>query len=174
MSDTIRHLAERLIAQGADDIPTRERRLLEKLANRIAANSDWHAELDERLTFGQRVSDAVAFWGGSWTFIIAFAVVMAAWIGTNLLAASRAFDPYPFILLNLVLSTVAALQAPIIMMSQNRQAMKDRLQATHDYEVNLKAELEIVALHDKLDRLRIDDLHNALARVEDRLKAAGH
>jgi uncharacterized membrane protein len=114
-------------------------------------------EFDARLTIGQRLADRVAAFGGSWTFIILFATILLGWIGLNSLVLARrddAFDPYPYILLNLVLSMLAAIQAPIIMMSQNRQAAKDRLDAAHDYEVNLKAELEIAELHAKLDHLR--------------------
>ena len=102
-------------------------------------------EAEERLTFGQRIADKVASFGGSWPFIIIFGAIMAVWISINILQFSR-FDPYPFILLNLVLSTVAAIQAPIIMMSQNRQASKDKLLAENDYQVNLKAEMEIEAM----------------------------
>lgn len=169
MSDSIRHLAERLIAEGADDLPPREKRMLERVAKRLAASRNWSADYEEGLTFGQRLADKVAYWGGSWFFIFAFAAVMAVWMGGNVLAATKAFDPYPFILLNLVLSTLAAIQAPIIMMSQNRQATRDRLQALHDYEVNLKAELEIMALHDKLDRARIEELADAIHRIEAKL-----
>ena len=114
-------------------------------------------EYDEQLTFGQRVADKVASFGGSWTFIIIFASIIIGWIILNsiLLAVNKhTFDPYPFILLNLMLSMLAALQAPVIMMSQNRQAAKDRLDAAHDYEINLKAECEIANLHEKLDDLR--------------------
>jgi uncharacterized membrane protein len=166
MSESIRKLAERLIAEGADELPARERRVLEAIAKRLTVSRKWMDDHDAGRTFGQRVADQVAYWGGSWPFIIGFAVVMVVWIGYNIAAAAGAFDPYPFILLNLVLSTLAAIQAPIIMMSQNRQAARDRLQAVQDYEVNLKAELEIVALHDKLDRLRIDQIAEALARIE--------
>ncbi|MBV8519465.1 MAG: DUF1003 domain-containing protein [Acidobacteria bacterium] len=115
---------------------------------------DTNREFDERLTFGQRVADRVATFGGSWTFIILFGCVLVAWIALNSwMLARRAFDPFPYILLNLMLSMIAALQAPVIMMSQNRQAAKDRLDASHDYEVNLRAELEISALHEKWDHL---------------------
>ncbi|MBT9594748.1 MAG: DUF1003 domain-containing protein [Vitreoscilla sp.] len=106
---------------------------------------------------GQRAADAVARFGGSWTFVGLFAATMLSWVGLNAwLLAQRGttFDPYPYILLNLFLSMLAAIQAPIILMSQNRQSEKDRLSAEHDYEVNLKAELEIMLLHDKLDSLR--------------------
>ncbi|HEX6013829.1 MAG TPA: DUF1003 domain-containing protein [Geminicoccaceae bacterium] len=106
------------------------------------------------MTFGERLADRVAASGGSWRFILLFAVAMAAWMGLNSwLLASRAFDPFPYILLNLVLSCLAAVQAPVIMMSQNRQETRDRLRARNDYLVNLKAELEIRLLHEKLDHL---------------------
>ena len=109
----------------------------------------------ERLTVGERLADRVASVGGSWGFIIGFGLFLAAWAVINMvLLGARAFDPFPFIFLNLMLSMLAALQAPIIMMSQNRQSVHDRLDAHHDYEVNTKAEMEIVALHTKLDELR--------------------
>jgi len=111
-------------------------------------------EFESQLTFGQRLSDRIAQFGGSWTFIILFGCILTAWIVLNSMAlVSKPFDPYPYILLNLMLSSLAALQAPIIMMSQNRQESKDRARATHDYQVNLKAELEIRQLHQKLDHL---------------------
>jgi CRP/FNR family transcriptional regulator, cyclic AMP receptor protein len=123
-----------------------------------------NVEEEERITFGERVADRVAAFGGSWTFIILFGWVLVAWMAVNLLAAARGaahglspdkstFDPFPFILLNLVLSTLAALQAPVIMMSQNRQVTKDRLKADLEYQVNLKAELEVAQLHSKVDRI---------------------
>ncbi|WP_114789350.1 DUF1003 domain-containing protein [Niabella yanshanensis] len=105
-------------------------------------------------TLGQRVADKVATFGGSWTFIISFIVFLLLWIGLNaLILLNKGFDPYPFILLNLILSCLAALQAPVIMMSQNRQEEKDRERAKKDYMINLKAELEIKLLHEKMDRL---------------------
>ena len=117
---------------------------------------------DDR-TFGERVADAVARLGGSWTFIGMFMVFLAAWVTTNVwLLRAHPFDPYPFIFLNLLLSMLAALQAPVIMMSQNRHAERDREAAEHDYQVNLKAELEIMALHDKLDQLRVEQLEKIL------------
>ena len=106
------------------------------------------------MTLGVRVADKVASFGGSWTFIIIFGVIMLVWVVINTAALFRDhFDPYPFILLNLFLSMTAAIQAPVIMMSQNRQAAKDRLQADLDYQVNLKAELEVAALNRKVDHL---------------------
>ncbi len=116
-------------------------------------------DIDDDATPGQRAADAVARFGGSWTFIGIFALVLLAWVGLNawLLArggGSKPFDPYPYILLNLFLSMLASIQAPVILMSQNRQAEKDRINARNDYEVNLKAELEIMALHEKIDAIR--------------------
>jgi uncharacterized membrane protein len=128
-----------------------------KVAQHIAGRKHITKEVEEKTTFGQRAADAVAAFGGSWTFIILFAVILVVWIILNsfiLVKYSDTFDPYPYILLNLFLSMLAAIQAPIILMSQNRQAEKDRLNAEHDYEVNLKAELEIMMLHEKIDLLR--------------------
>jgi uncharacterized membrane protein len=110
----------------------------------------------ETLSFGARVSDGVARVAGSWTFIISFCTVLAIWITVNVILLTKAFDPFPFILLNLVLSCIAALQAPVIMMSQNRQEQKDRLRAANDYKVNLKSELIVEDLHAKLDKLIIN------------------
>ncbi len=120
--------------------------------------------IEENSDFGARLSDRIASVGGSWTFIIGFSLVLVAWILANtfVMAKDAAFDPYPYILLNLVLSCLAALQAPIIMMSQNRQAQKDRLQAEADYKTNLKAELEIRHLHIKIDQLVSHQWHKLL------------
>ena len=129
----------RIIAELSD----RLRQTNELMSRQVSRNV--LEEQEGALTFGQRVADRVAAFGGSWPFIFLFTVIMAVWMGTNVARAAN-FDPYPFILLNLCLSTVAALQAPIIMMSQNRQSMKDKLLAENDYQVNLKAEMEITAL----------------------------
>ena len=131
---------------------------------RTHVSRNLNLEEEERLTLGQHIADRVASFGGSWTFIITFGVVLLSWVGLNVYLAARGahlglppekatFDPYPFILLNLVLSMLAAIQAPVIMMSQNRQSAKDRLKGDLDYEVNLKAELEIAQLHNKVDRV---------------------
>jgi uncharacterized membrane protein len=124
------------------------------------------------MSYGDRLADSVAAFGGSWTFIILFFVVLVGWIAANsiMLGSANAFDPYPFIFLNLVLSMIAAAQAPIILMSQNRQAAKDRLVAGHDYEINLKAELEILALHEKLDDVRQEKLVLLMRQQEEQMK----
>ena len=119
----------------------------------IATEVTKNADKDEHMTFGQRAADAVARFAGSWAFIFSFIAVMVIWMVINLILGSRAFDVYPFILLNLVLSCIAAVQAPLIMMSQNRQEEKDRARAENDYKVNLKTEIMIEALHDKLNRI---------------------
>lgn len=137
---------------------------------------------DEKdMTFGQRVADKVASFGGSWTFILSFLVFLLGWIAINVfILANKGFDPYPFILLNLLLSCIAALQAPVIMMSQNRQGEKDREKAQNDYMINLKSELEIRLLHEKIDhiimhqeqslieiqRIQIDMMNDILAKLE--------
>jgi CRP/FNR family transcriptional regulator, cyclic AMP receptor protein len=121
--------------------------------------------IDEQLTFGQRVADSVARFGGSWSFIISFAVVLASWVVVNVVLAARAWDPYPFILLNLFLSMLAAVQAPVIMMSQNRQDAKDRVRSELDFSVNRKAEGEIIQLAARLNRMedKLDDIQRDLA-----------
>lgn len=116
----------------------------------------------EMLSRGQQVADKVAAFGGSWTFIISFGVVLVSWIAVNIILATRAFDPYPFILLNLVLSCLAAIQAPVIMMSQNRQEEKDRQRAENDYLVNLKAEIEVRNLHQKMNLLMEEQFQTLL------------
>jgi uncharacterized membrane protein len=127
----------------------------------LASNPD--EEFAEQLSTGQRIADRIASVGGSWTFILSFGAVLTVWIAVNTHAIMREpFDPYPFILLNLVLSCLAALQAPVIMMSQNRQETKDRLRATNDYRVNLKAELEIRQLNEKVDQLMNQQWHRLL------------
>ena len=130
-----------------------ERSVLGKFLNRETVVRDVEREQQERKTFGERATDRIAAFGGSWAFLGLFAATLAAWMAYNV-DTPRPFDPYPFILLNLGLSCIAAVQAPIILMSQNRQAHKDRLNAAADYEVNMKAEMEILALHEKLDELR--------------------
>jgi uncharacterized membrane protein len=145
---------EDLLASERGELSDLERQVVESLAREETVSRDVEAAYDDKRTFGERAADVVAEFGGSWNFIGAFAVVMTAWMGFNIWAATRVvFDPFPFILLNLVLSCLAAIQAPIIMMSQKRQETKDRLRSENDYRVNLKAELEIRHLHDKMDHL---------------------
>src|SRR6266536_1031129 len=128
--------------------------VIESLQQHEILSSDISKQFETKLTFGERLSDRIASFGGSWKFIISFGVVIVFWIAINVvLLATRAFDPFPFILLNLILSCLAALQAPVIMMSQNRVEARDRLRAENDYKVNLKAELEIRHLHEKIDHL---------------------
>ncbi len=145
-----------IIADEKGDIDLIDRDVMEAIENNSLLSENIQDEIDEQLTVGQRVADHVATFGGSWTFIIVFFSFILLWILTNLwVVAHRPFDPYPFILLNLILSCLAAIQAPIIMMSQNRQEQKDRQRAEHDYKINLKAELEIKLLNEKMDHLLI-------------------
>jgi uncharacterized membrane protein len=139
----------------------------------VALSHNTDREFREARTYGERLSDRMAALGGSWGFIIAFLLLLAAWVvlNTAILGPRReAFDPYPYILLNLFLSTLAALQAPVILMSQNRQASRDRLEAKHDYEVNLKAELEVRLLHDKIDLLRDKQFSELVQMEQDQLQ----
>jgi uncharacterized membrane protein len=130
-----------------------EKQVIDRFIHRRPTDLNPNVVFEKSLSFGDRVADRVAAFGGSWTFIGLFVLIMVVWMIVNV-RETRPFDPFPFILLNLVLSCVAAMQAPVIMMSQNRQAAKDRIDAQHDYEVNLKAEMEIVSLHLKMDELR--------------------
>lgn len=170
MNTRIIETAERLLMQGRDTLGSAERSVIARLHTRHPIAKDQVAAHEETLPLGQRLADRVAAFGGSWTFIILFGVVLAVWVSINsVILLSRAFDPYPFVFLNLILSMIAALQAPVIMMSQNRVALKDRLDAAHDYEVNLKAELEIMALHEKLDQMRTEHLAALLAAQQEQL-----
>jgi len=140
-----------------DSLDERARRVARHIAERKHISRNTEQDFLAGTTLGQRAADAVATFGGSWKFIGIFAAVLIIWVGLNSFILARqgdVFDPYPYILLNLLLSMLAAIQAPIILMSQNRQAEKDRLNAEHDYEVNLKAEIEIMLLHEKVDLLR--------------------
>ena len=131
-----------------------DQEVVESLEQHEILSSDIEKQFEQKLTFGERLSDQIASFGGSWRFIILFGVVLVLWIVLNAaLLLNRGFDPYPFILLNLILSCLAAMQAPIIMMSQNRAELRDRLRSENDYKINLKAELEIRHLHEKIDHL---------------------
>ena len=145
---------ESVLQSERGDLSTLEQEVLQSLRDHETLATNVDVESDKARTFGERLADRIADFGGSWTFLILFALFLGAWIVANSLVLYwRPVDPYPFILLNLVLSCLAAVQAPIIMMSQNRQEARDRLRAEHDYQVNLKAELEIRHLHEKLDHL---------------------
>ncbi len=171
MDENVRGLAAKLLSKGYDDLPEREQRVLRRIASRAAISRNINDSFHDDLSFGQRVADRVAEFGGSWTFILIFAGFITLWVALNLWLLSRPADPYPFVFLNLILSMIAALQAPVIMMSQNRQSAKDREAAAHDYEVNLKAELEIMSLHEKLDDMRQRQLEAHFAAIEQRLAA---
>ena len=168
-TDKLIHAAERFLGKGEPALSKRERLVLEQAIGKRALALDTSAVFDEKSTFGQRLADRVASFGGSWTFLISFGVVLVVWVSYNLLLRGGAPDPYPFIFLNLLLSMLAAIQAPVIMMSQNRQAAKDRLVTSHDYECNLKAEIEIMALHDKIDQLRNDDLKRLIGKQQEQI-----
>jgi len=143
-----------------------QRRVLRLVRERLPVTLNTNEVFEERLSFGERLSDSIARIGGSWRFIIGFCLFLGLWALGNVWLSTQAFDPYPFIFLNLLLSMLAAIQAPIIMMAQNRQSQHDRIAAGHDYEVNLKAEVDIMALHDKLDQLRNEQLVALLHRIE--------
>jgi uncharacterized membrane protein len=145
---------EEMLRDESGDISAIEQRVADSLATNEMLAENVEEGFNEKRTFGEMVSDQLASFGGSWLFILSFLMLLGIWIAFNLARGDQAaFDPYPFILLNLILSCVAALQAPIIMMSQKRQEAKDRLRSLNDYQVNLKAELEIRHLHEKLDHL---------------------
>lgn len=160
-SFVMKHTTETIPAKQLEDLLKTENEQLKKLHDIVSKavdeeellNTRLAAPPSEKLSAGQRISDQIARFGGSWSFIISFLLILVAWITYNTIAANKAFDPYPFILMNLVLSCIAALQAPIIMMSQNRTEEKDRQRAENDYMVNLKAEVEIRSLHAKIDLL---------------------
>jgi uncharacterized membrane protein len=143
-----------LLADEKGELSSLERSVIESLARHETLAEDVEARFQKKLSVGERLADQIADFGGSWTFISLFAGFILVWIAINtIVLLVRPFDPYPFILLNLMLSCLAAVQAPIIMMSQNRQETRDRLRSENDYRVNLKAELEIRHLHEKLDHL---------------------
>lgn len=149
------------------DLTKLEHEVLDSLRDHELLTRNVDVELDQSWTLGERLADRIAVFGGSWTFLTCFGLFLALWIVLNtVVMIVRPPDPYPFILLNLVLSCLAAVQAPIIMMSQNRQEAKDRLRAQHDYQVNLKAELEIRHLHDKMDHL-LSHQWDRLARIQE-------
>jgi uncharacterized membrane protein len=145
---------EDVLEEETGQISALHEEVLESLKEHEILSRNINLEFEQDLTFWERMSDKVASFGGSWRFILGFAVVIGIWVAVNTIALLRQpFDPYPYILLNLVLSCLAAIQAPVIMMSQNRQDAKDRLRSEHDYQLNLKAELEIRHINEKMDLL---------------------
>ncbi|RWA74901.1 DUF1003 domain-containing protein [Mesorhizobium sp.] len=159
MNKTVEDLANRWLKRKPDGLTPLESRVLKSTLERTTVTRDTNKAIAFHQTYGDRIADTIARIGGSWTFILGFIAFLVLWtFGNAWLLTRDAFDPYPFIFLNLVLSMVAALQAPVIMMSQNRQTERDRIDAAHDYEVNLKAEIEIMALHEKLDELRHSEI----------------
>lgn len=147
---------EELLEKEKGEVSSLEEKVIFAMKERSVLSEDTSAAFDRQLTLGERAADRFANFAGSWTFIILFFAVLIVWIAVNsVLLLFRPFDPYPFILLNLVLSCLAAVQAPVIIMSQNRQEDRDRLQARHDYQVDLKAELEIRNLNEKIDYLLV-------------------
>jgi uncharacterized membrane protein len=173
MNQEIHDKAEKLFRAKYEHLTESEKHVVHHITERTPISTNVVQDLSEQLTLGQKMADKVASFGGSWIFISIFLGIMVIWIILNsfiLIKLNSSFDPYPYILLNLVLSMLAALQAPIIMMSQNRQAYKDRLSAEHDYEVNLKAELEIIGLHEKIDLLREHQWAELIAIQQEQLK----
>ena len=143
-----------VLQEEIGELSALDQEVIESLEQHEILSSDLSKQFERKLTFGERLSDHIAEFGGSWKFLISFGAVLFIWIAINgVILATRAFDPFPFILLNLILSCLAAVQAPVIMMSQNRAEARDRLRAENDYKVNLKAELEIRHLHEKIDHL---------------------
>ena len=169
--DPHQQLAKDLLDSSYDALTPVQRSVIDLIANETPTGLHPELRTDDR-TFGERLADRVAAIGGSWAFIISFGVVLAVWMIWNV--ATRvldlAFDPYPFIFLNLMLSMLAAIQAPVIMMSQNRAAARDRASAEQDYVVNLRAELEIMHLHDKLDAMRQRELLGIIKRQNEALR----
>jgi uncharacterized membrane protein len=166
-----KQMTERLSAERGN-LSAIELEVAEKAAAHATIASDLEAKFLGSATAGQRLADAVARVGGSWAFVSGFMVALVLWMILNtFVLGGRGFDPYPYILLNLVLSCLAALQAPIIMMSQNRTSARDRMQADHDFRVNLKAELEIAGLHEKLDHLLHEQWESLLELQQEQLDA---
>ncbi len=145
---------QNLLESEKGELTSLDNEVLESLQRHETLSSNVDSEFDKDLTFGDKMADGLATFGGSWRFLIIFGALLLVWIVLNsIMLLKKPFDPYPFILLNLILSCLAAVQAPVIMMSQNRQESKDRMRSQHDYRVNLKAELEIRQLHEKIDHL---------------------
>ena len=159
---------ERLVlGKSSSDLSSAEKKVLKRAQERRTVSTNAGEDFLAHATFGQRLADGIARVGGSWDFIIGFMLFLFAWILLNtVILATGALDPYPFIFLNLILSMLAAVQAPIIMMSQNRQAERDRFMAAKDYEINLKAEIEVLALHHKIDEQVLKELRETREQID--------
>ena len=170
----IRDTAQKLFNAEYEKLTKQEKHVAHHITERTPISENVVQDYSEQLTFGQKMADKVASFGGSWMFIIIFMVVLVSWIILNsfilIKLSNSSFDPYPYIFLNLILSMLAAIQAPIILMSQNRQAYKDRLNTEHDYEVDLKAELEIIGLHEKIDSLKENQWKELILIQEEQLR----
>jgi len=169
-----------LLESDKGELTTLEKEVLESLRQQEILSRNPEEEFQSELTLGQHLADRIAAFGGSWTFIMLFAIVLFLWIIINsVILIIRPFDPYPFILLNLILSCLAAIQAPVIMMSQKRQEARDRMRAMHDYQINLKAELEIRHLHQKIDHLlshqweRLVEIQEIQMELIDEIRGSG-
>lgn len=171
MNYNVKDIAAKFLQTGYNDLSEREKRVLNRVAKRMVISKNVNELFHEESTFGQRLADHVALFGGSWSFILLFGASLVGWVLLNSLVLPNRdiFDPYPFIFLNLILSMLAAVQAPVIMMSQNRQTSKDRMAQANDYQINLKAELEIMNLHEKIDNLRIRDLEKLLVQQSEEI-----
>jgi len=158
MKENIDDLAEEHLGSAYKDLEVAKQEVIESIVESEPIAENVNEIFHEQLSFGQRLADKISAFGGSWTFIIIFLSILFTWMAVNsffLVSPKEPFDPYPYILLNLMLSTIAALQAPVIMMSQNRQTQKDRLDITENYKVSLKTDLEITRLHQKIDELTL-------------------
>ncbi len=163
----LKDIEKLLLGKSAADLSSTEKKVLKRARERRTVSTNAGEDFLAHATFGQRLADGIARIGGSWGFIIGFLVFLAAWVILNtVILATRSLDPYPFIFLNLLLSMLAAIQAPIIMMSQNRQAERDRFMAAKDYEINLKAEIEVLALHHKIDEQVLTELRETRQEID--------
>jgi uncharacterized membrane protein len=173
MDKKARDTAEKLFSSEYEKLTKQEKHVAHHITEKTPISTNVVQDFSKQLTFGQKMADKVAFFGGSWIFILIFMGVMVIWVILNsfiLIKLNSSFDPYPYIFLNLILSLLAAIQAPIILMSQNRQAYRDRINAEHDYEVNLKAEIEIMLLHEKMDSLKEEQWKELISIQQEQLR----
>jgi uncharacterized membrane protein len=163
----LKDLEKTLLGKQVDELTLAEKQVIKKARQRRTVSTNAGEDFIAGSSFGQRLADAIARIGGSWSFIIGFLLFLVAWVILNtVILVSRPIDAYPFIFLNLILSMIAAIQAPIIMMSQNRQAERDRFMAAKDYEINLKAEIEVLALHHKIDEQVLKELRETRSEID--------